>query len=293
MLSPTSSAGSRNAEIAARLEEIAALLSQQGANPFRVRAYERAAETVVRLEADVTELAAEGRDALMSLPHVGRGIAAVIHELARTGRSSQLERLRGELDPVAVFATIPGVGPTLAASIHDELQVDTLEALEAAAHDGRLETVEGIGSRRAAAIRAVLAERLGRPRPWPRPGASPRPAAPGIAAILDADREYRHKAARGELPTIAPRRFNPDRQAWLPVLHTVRERWHMTLLFSNTARAHELGRTRDWVVVYYYDGDHQEGQCTVVTETHGPRTGRRVVRGREDEGSGAATTSDR
>ena len=48
-------------------------------------------------------------------------------------------------------------------------------------------------------------------------------------------------------------------------------------------RAHELGRTRDWVVIYYYDEDHREGQNTVVTETHGPRRGERVVRGRERE----------
>jgi len=55
------------------------------------------------------------------------------------------------------------------------------------------------------------------------------------------------------------------------------------VLFSNTARAHDLGRTRDWVVVYFYDEHHREGQCTVVTETRGALIGKRVVRGREDE----------
>jgi putative hydrolase len=56
-------------------------------------------------------------------------------------------------------------------------------------------------------------------------------------------------------------------------------------LYSNTARAHELGRTGDWVVVvvYFYDDHHQEGQRTIVTETHGPLAGRRVVRGHEAE----------
>jgi DNA polymerase (family 10) len=67
------------------------------------------------------------------------------------------------------------------------------------------------------------------------------------------------------------------------VLHTQRDRWHFTALYSNSARAHELGRTRDWVVIYYYDDDHQEDQNTVVTETHGLLTGQRVVRGRESE----------
>jgi hypothetical protein len=53
-------------------------------------------------------------------------------------------------------------------------------------------------------------------------------------------------------------------------------------MFSNTATAHRLDRTADWVVVYY-ERDGDEGQCTVVTETRGPLAGRRVVRGRESE----------
>jgi len=54
-------------------------------------------------------------------------------------------------------------------------------------------------------------------------------------------------------------------------------------MYSNTARAHQLKQTRDWVVLFYYDDHHQEGQHTLVTETHGPLLGRRVVRGREAE----------
>jgi putative hydrolase len=101
--------------------------------------------------------------------------------------------------------------------------------------------------------------------------------------LLDVDREYRRRAADGDLPTIAPRRFNPSGEAWLPVLHTQRDGWHFTALYSNTAQAHQLGRTRDWVVLYFYDDEHAEGQHTVVTETHGALTGMRVVRGREAE----------
>jgi len=54
-------------------------------------------------------------------------------------------------------------------------------------------------------------------------------------------------------------------------------------LHSNTARAHELGRTHDWVVVHLCDDDHREGQHTIATETQGPLAGQRVVRGRETE----------
>lgn len=108
-------------------------------------------------------------------------------------------------------------------------------------------------------------------------------AQPPVEELLAVDRQYREKAARGDLATIAPRRFNPAGEAWLPVLHVTRDGWHYTALYSNTALAHELDRTRDWVVLFFYDDDHVEGQHTIVTETHGPLTGRRVVRGREAE----------
>ena len=87
---------------------------------------------------------------------------------------------------------------------------------------------------------------------------------------------------------IAPRRFNPPHVAWLPVLHTIRGRRHYTALFSNTALAHRLNRTDDWVVIYWDDG-RGERQCTVVTAKGGSLEGRRVVRGRETEMPQAGT----
>jgi DNA polymerase (family X) len=99
--------------------------------------------------------------------------------------------------------------------------------------------------------------------------------------MLDVDREYREKAAAGRLVKIAPRRFNPTGEAWLPVLHTERGDWRFTALFSNTARAHQLKHTRDWVVLYFHTDTQAEGQLTVVTETQGALSGRRVVRGCE------------
>ncbi|HEV2364045.1 MAG TPA: hypothetical protein VGS12_07605 [Caulobacteraceae bacterium] len=104
-----------------------------------------------------------------------------------------------------------------------------------------------------------------------------------MALLLAVDREYRDGEAAGRLTKIAPRRFNPSGEVWLPILHTERGGWRFTALHSNTARAHELGRTRDWVVIYYETDAEPEGQCTVVTETVGRRRGERVARGREDE----------
>ena len=271
-----------NTQIAEWLRQAAELLESQRANPFRVGAYRRAADTAEAFEGSLRELfATRGRAGLDALPGIGTGIAAAIAEMLETGRWAQLERLRGSLDPASLFRIVPGVGPALAQRIHDTLGIDTLEALEISSHDGRLENVRGVGRRRAAAIRAALGDLL---RTRLRRGSAATTAAePPVDLLLDVDREYRAQAAAGVLPRIAPRRFNPEGRAWLPVLHTSRGEWHFTALFSNTARAHELGRTQDWVVLYCYDNDHAERQCTVVTESRGALTGRRVVRGREHE----------
>ena len=274
-----------NAQVAGALRDMAQLLQAQDDNPFRVAAYRRAAETVARLAQPLREIhAAGGPDALDALPGIGPRIAGAIAELLTSGRWQQLERLRGTADPLALFRTIPGVGPELARRFHDELAVDTLQALEAAAASGRLGALPGLGERRASAIHAALTRVLGRQRIARRPaGDSATDTQPPVPMLLDVDREYRSSAQANKLALIAPRRFNPQGTAWLPVLHTVRPGWHFTALYSNTARAHELDRVHDWVVLYGEDAEHHEHQYTVVTAGHGAMVGRRVVRGREDE----------
>jgi hypothetical protein len=212
-----------NAEVAERLRQAAEMLQAQGANPFRVGAYHRAADTVAGLERPLREeFDRHGASGLQLLPGIGAGIAAAIAEMLVTGRWTQLARLRGEADENA-------------------------------------------------------------PRDAKSPHAEPHAEQPPVEMLLEVDREYRAKAAAGRLTLIAPKRFNPEGKASLPVLHTRHGDWHFTALYSNTARAHELGRTRDWVVIYFYDGDHREQQCTVVTENRGALAGKRVVRGREAE----------
>ncbi len=274
-------AHSPNAGIAGRLREAADLLSHQGANPFRVSAYRRAADTLLALPGNVDDiLQRDGVDGLIALPGIGQSLAAAIEEMVRTGRWMQLERLRGVLEPEAVFQGIPGIGPKLAHRIHESLDIETLEALEVAANDGRLEKVPGVGAGRAAMIRAALAAMLNRRRPSVVAPATPEP---GVGVILDVDREYREKASAGRLRKIAPRRFNPSGEAWLSILHAQRGDWEFTALYSNTARAHRFERIGDWVVIYFHTDHEPERQRTVVTETRGELVGRRVVRGREFE----------
>ena len=199
--------------------------------------------------------------------------------MSHTGRWIQLERMRGEAEPEELFQSIPGVGPETARRLHDVLHIDTLEALEIAAHDGRLEGVPGIGPRKAASIRASLAAMLARRS---RMGKEDHDEPP-VEMLLEVDQVYRQRAKEGTLRKIAPRRFNPSGEAWLPILHLDRDDWSFTALFSNTARAHDLNRTRDWVVIYFGKPGGREHTRTAVTETHGPLEGKRVIRGREIE----------
>jgi hypothetical protein len=273
-----------NQRIATMFEDVADLLAQQEASPHRVRAWRDAAVAIREHPREMTDVFRDhGRVGLEAVPHVGRRLAVSIIELIRSGRLAVLDRLRG--DPIGTITRVPGIGRKLAERVHRQLCVETLEDLEVAAHDGRLARVAGFGPRKVAAVRDVLATRLSdaaRARAR-RPPQSPLHRTPSVGALLEIDRRYREAAAAGTLPRIAPKRFNPGHEAWLPVLHADVDGWSYTALFSNTALAHQLGRTDDWVVIYFHEPAHTEEQATVVTERGGLLRGRRVVRGREAE----------
>lgn len=268
-----------NIRIAERLREMADLLEQQGEEGFRSSAYRRAAPVVEELGRPVDRvLAEEGREGLVVLPAIGQGIAAAIAEMVTTGHWAALDRLKGALDPETLMMTVPGIGPRTAQRLCHELHIETLEELELAAHDGRLAQLEGFGERRSTAVQAFLRDRLRTMR-----GRTFAGRTPPVALLLKMDELYRQRAERNELKLIAPRRFNPNRFAWLPVMHEHHRGWHITALYSNTARAHQLHKSRDWVILYVSHDKGPDWQCTVVTETRGPLSGKRVVRGREAE----------
>ena len=214
---------------------------------------------------------------LDALPGVGPGIAAAIAEMLQTGRWAQLERLRGTLDPALLFRTVPGIGPEFAQRIHDALNVETLEALEAAAHDGRLETVPGVGARRTATIRAALAEILDRSRLRTRPP-------PGAGASL---RSRCCSTSTASTATARARGPAHDRAAPLQPGHArgcpyctrcaaagISPRCSRTRRRRTTSGARRTGSSSISTTT-----TARENQRTVVTETHGTLVGRRVVRG--------------
>jgi len=273
-----------NEQIADTLKEIAERLEKQGANPYRVRAYRQGSETVRHCERPLQVIRADkGVRGLTRLRGIGDSLATAIEKIIHVKKVPLLERLRGGGAPERLFSTVADIGPKLAARIHEDLGISTLTELEAACWDGRLERVPGMGPKRVRAVRESLAGRFHRGADRPK-DINPLPPQdqPPVEELLAIDSQYRDLAERDRLMRIAPRRYNPEGRAWLPILHTEREGRHYTALFSNTSRAHELGALRDWVVIYR-DDKKLGGTWTVITSRVGPLKGRRVVRGREAE----------
>jgi DNA polymerase (family 10) len=134
-----------NGEIARVLEDVGMLLQIQGANPFRVRAYENAARAVEDHAVPLRSMVAEGAD-LTELPGIGRDMARYITQLVTTGRFSVLDQLTAEIPRTLLdLVRLPGVGPKRARKLWEALGVTTLEALEAAARDGHVAELEGFG----------------------------------------------------------------------------------------------------------------------------------------------------
>jgi hypothetical protein len=279
-----------NHAVAEMLRETGELLESQGANPFRARAYRHAGDVIDSLTTPVeTLIATHGIEGLQKLPGIGASLSKSVEKLVRTGRLTLLDRLRGEAEPVSLLATIGGIGPVLARRLRDEAGISTLPELERALSSGRLSEIRGFGEKRVRMVRESLSGRLRlegheplQPERLRREERVARDTQPSVEVLLDIDREYRERARKGELLRITPKRFNPTKEAWLPVLHTERDGQHYTALFSNTARAHTLGVTRDWVVIYR-DEREGDGQWTVITSEYGSLHGRRLIRGREPE----------
>jgi len=126
-----------NPEVARIFNAIADILEIKGDNPFRIRAYRRAAQNIEGLPEDVETLIA--REALEDLPGIGKDLAAKIREIVKTGTAQEYENLKAEIPAGLVqLVHIPGVGPKTAKLLYEEKGIDSIEKLEAAARAGVL-----------------------------------------------------------------------------------------------------------------------------------------------------------
>ncbi|HBG06879.1 MAG: DNA polymerase III [Geobacteraceae bacterium GWC2_58_44] len=132
----------KNREIARIFSDIADILEIKEDNPFKIRAYRKAALNLEGLTRDLAELT---HKELLQIPGVGADLAARIEEYLQTGAMAMHDRLKGEI-PAGVFAllAVPDLGPKTAKAIYDTLQVTSLEELERAAAEHRLVGIRGI-----------------------------------------------------------------------------------------------------------------------------------------------------
>jgi len=131
--------------VAKLLTEFGQRTALRGGNPYRARAYSRAAESLLALTAPLEKIVAQDR--LRDIPGVGQAIADIILRLHKSGTHPALETMRREMpEGVLEMLSIPGLKPEKVLKIHRELGVSSVDELEQAAREGRLQTVKGLGA---------------------------------------------------------------------------------------------------------------------------------------------------
>jgi DNA polymerase/3'-5' exonuclease PolX len=142
-----------NREIAAVLFNISTILSAQQGNPYRIRAYRRAARNLLRLREPIADRVAAGKP--LGLPRLGKSLTAKISTLASKDALPFYEQLCDDLpseERALLRLNVPGLGPTIAARIHHDLGPTDATSLRLAAANGKLQKIWGIGPKRTAAI---------------------------------------------------------------------------------------------------------------------------------------------
>ena len=146
-----------NKAIARLLAEIADLLEIKGENPFKIRAYRTAAETITHEAQPIAGLTPE---ALRALPGIGKDLAAKLGELVQTGSIRYHQELLQEFPPTILdVLRLQGIGPKTVARLHKELGIGSLDELEQAARDGRIRRMSGMGLGKEALILKAIDQR--------------------------------------------------------------------------------------------------------------------------------------
>jgi len=139
----------KNTAIAKVFQDMADLLELKGENPFKIRAYQRAARTIEHLPKEIEIMLEEGED-LQTIPGVGEAIAKKSTELVRTGKLRVYEELKAEFpEGITTLLEIPGIGPKTAKRLSTELGIKSVDDLEQAIKDGRVASLFRLGDKTA------------------------------------------------------------------------------------------------------------------------------------------------
>ncbi|MEN3337553.1 MAG: polymerase [Acidobacteriota bacterium] len=146
-----------NLALARVFAEIADLLEIKAENPFKIRAYRNAADTIAHLAEPISGLSAAER---LGVPGIGKDLAAKLAELIETGTCRYHQELLEEFPPTILdLLRLQGVGPKTVALLYRGLEIRTLDDLERAARDGRIRSLKGMGARKEALILKALEDR--------------------------------------------------------------------------------------------------------------------------------------
>ncbi len=145
-----------NQHIATIFRSMAERLAVQRANPYRVRAYRKAADTIEALEEDIADVAA--RHALEDLEGIGKDLADKIEEFLKTGMIQAYEVLRTPLpDAVKTWTELPGLSESLVAYLYTRLHITTLTDLEQLVRSHMLRTAPGFSGSEERLLEAIIA----------------------------------------------------------------------------------------------------------------------------------------
>lgn len=146
-----------NSEVAAMFRTLADLLAIEGANPFRVEAYRRAARIVEGLPRPVAAMVAEGED-LTRFYGIGKDLAGKIRTIVETGRLPLLDEMLARMpEGLLDLLSLPGLGPARVRLLHEQLGIETLRELEDAIRAGKLRRLPGFGPKTEEKILAAIA----------------------------------------------------------------------------------------------------------------------------------------
>jgi len=199
-----------NEEVARIFEEIADLLALRDENPFRIRAYLRAAQSIRAQRRELADRVREGED-IDALPGIGPDLKSKIIEILNTGRCQTLDRLRKKVPAgLRELLRIHGLGPKRVRALWNELKIGSRADLQRAIADGTVPAVRGFGPKLVARLAEELKSRSAEERRWLRPIAAQfaEPlaaylrAVPGIEQVLIAGSYRRGRETVGDIDLL-------------------------------------------------------------------------------------------
>lgn len=199
-----------NADIAAAFDEIADLLEIKGDNPFRIRAYRNAARTIGDLGGELRDQVEKGED-LTAIAGIGKDLAQKIGQMVITGRIAQLEELKQSLPAGLVdMLRLPGLGPKRVKLLYEDLKIQGVEQLAAAARDGKIRELKGFGEKIEAGILKAIETRQTEGKRFRRASVTPHAealvkhlrATPGVKQVELAGSYRRARETIGDLDIL-------------------------------------------------------------------------------------------